>query len=107
MDWLHVCDVSDVNEDDPKGVEVNGKRIGIYQVEDEYFALENICPHAYAIMTDGFAEDDTIECPLHEAIFEIKTGKLLSGPAERGLCSYAVKVEDDKIYVQDKDEKSE
>ena len=101
MDWLPICDVSEVNEDDPKSVEVNGKKIGIFQIEDAYFAVENVCPHAYALLTDGFIEDETVECPLHEAIFEIKSGKLLSGPADRNLCTYALKIEADKIYLQD------
>lgn len=102
MDWLPICALSDINEDEPKSVEMNGKKIGVFQIEDAYFALENVCPHAYALLTDGFIEDETVECPLHEAIFDIKSGKLLSGPADRNLCTYALKIEADKIYIQDK-----
>ena len=102
MDWLPICDLSDINEDEPKSVEVNGKKIGVFKIEDAYFALENVCPHAYALLTDGFIEDETVECPLHEAIFDIKSGKVLSGPADRNLCTYALKIEADKIYIQDK-----
>ncbi|HLR30127.1 MAG TPA: non-heme iron oxygenase ferredoxin subunit [Paenalcaligenes sp.] len=103
MAWVNVCELADVTEDIPFAVELNGKQLGIYKVGDEVFALENVCPHAYALLTDGFVEDAVIECPLHEAMFEIRTGKLLGGPGQRNLCMYPVKVEDDQVFVEDKE----
>lgn len=102
MEWLYVCDITDINEDEPQSAEVDGTKVGVFQVGDSYFAIENVCPHAYALLTDGFIEDDTVECPLHEAIFEIRTGKTLSGPVDRDLCTFPLKVEDNKIYIQQK-----
>ncbi|OAD36818.1 hypothetical protein A7A32_16560 [Acinetobacter baumannii] len=64
------------------------------------FAIENVCPHAYALLTEGFIEDQTVECPLHEAIFDIQTGELKSGPGCRNLCTYPVRVEGQDIQIQ-------
>lgn len=100
MSWISVCQVNDVSEDMPKAVEIEGVKIGLFKLEDQYFAIENVCPHAYALLTDGFIEDETVECPLHEAIFEIKTGILQSGPGCRNLHIYAAKEEDGQVLVQ-------
>ena len=46
-------------------------KIGVF-VDENYFAIENVCPHAYALLTEGFIEDQTVECPLHEAILTFR-----------------------------------
>ena len=99
MNWISVCQVDEVEEYMPKAVDVNDVKIGIFQLNDQYFAIENVCPHAYALLTEGFVEDGTVECPLHEAIFDIQTGNLESGPGCRNLCTYPIKVEDGAVFV--------
>ena len=64
MSWISVCGIDDVSEDEPKAVDVNEKKIGVFMINDHYFAIENVCPHAYALLTEGFIEDQTVECPL-------------------------------------------
>lgn len=102
MDWFKVCEVSEISEEMPKAVEVGGTQVGLFKLNDHFFAIENVCPHAFALLTDGFIEDDTVECPLHEAIFQIKTGVLQSGPGCRNLRTYPVKVEGDHVMIQSK-----
>lgn len=74
--------------------------IALCKVDDNIYALNNICTHEYACMSDGFIDGDVIECPLHQAQFHIPTGKVLSSPAVVDLQTYPVKVEDDDVYVQ-------
>lgn len=100
MSWISVCQQGDVSEDEPKAIEIEGKKIGVFFVDENYFAIENVCPHAYALLTEGFIEDQTVECPLHEAIFDIQTGELKSGPGCRNLCTYPVRVEGKDIQIQ-------
>lgn len=102
MEWMKICATTELNEDEPKSVKFKDADVGVYEIDGEYFALENICPHAYALLTEGFVEDGKVECPLHEAIFDIKTGVLESGPGQRNLCRYAVKVEGDDIFIAEK-----
>ncbi len=45
MSWISVCQQGDVSEDEPKAVEVEGKKIGVFFVDENYFAIENVCPH--------------------------------------------------------------
>ncbi|WP_288414002.1 non-heme iron oxygenase ferredoxin subunit [uncultured Acinetobacter sp.] len=100
MSWISVCGIDDVSEDEPKAVEVNDKKIGVFVIDEQYFAIENVCPHAFALLTEGFIEDQTVECPLHEAIFDIQTGELKSGPGCRDLCTYPVRVDGQQIQIQ-------
>ena len=57
-------------------------KIGIYLVDGEYYALEDICPHAYALLSRGFVEDGKVECPLHEAVFDLKPASACTAPAD-------------------------
>ncbi|KWS85717.1 non-heme iron oxygenase ferredoxin subunit [Pseudomonas syringae] len=98
--WTKVCVTTDVQPDTAFACEVEGKMIAVYLVEERYFATENVCPHAYALLSDGWLEGTEIEWPLHGARFDIKTGVVLEGPAECGLKTYPIRVEDGEIQCQ-------
>ena len=94
-----VATISDLDEDEAMQIVVEGKEIALINRGGELFALDDICTHAYASMSDGYIEGDCIECPLHGAQFDIKTGKAVTPPATEDLASYGVKVEDGDVYV--------
>jgi 3-phenylpropionate/trans-cinnamate dioxygenase ferredoxin subunit len=94
-----VATTAEVTEDEPKAVSIGRMDIGIYKLEGEFYAIDDICTHAYACMTDGYIDDGQIECPLHGACFDIKTGKALTAPATIDLRPYEVKIEGDQIMV--------
>lgn len=54
MSWIGVCDAEQVQEDFPYSGNIDGKEIGIYLIDGEYYALEDVCPHAYALLSQGF-----------------------------------------------------
>lgn len=101
MSWIGVCDAEQVQEDFPYSGNIDGKEIGIYLIDGEYYALEDVCPHAYALLSRGFVEDGKVECPLHEAVFDVKTGQCLHGPGGLALivtrCGYAT-IRSDYLY---------
>ena len=98
--WYRVGDVGGVGEGAPLAATVAGTEIGIYLVNGALCAIENICPHAFALLTDGYLEGDEIECPLHQALFRVSTGECLREPADRDLTTYPVKVENGAILVR-------
>jgi nitrite reductase/ring-hydroxylating ferredoxin subunit len=97
--WHRVASRSKLTPNEPLAVDIDGKLIGVYLVDGDVHAIGNLCTHEYAILTDGFVEGDVIECPIHQARFNIKTGKVLSEPAVVDVPTYPVKVEGDDIYV--------
>ena len=76
-----------------------GREIGAYLYKGSYYALEDICPHANALLSQGFVEGDEIKCQLHGARFHIPTGKCIKETADRDLKQYAVKVQGSTVYI--------
>ena len=99
IEFHAVAKTSEISEDEPKAVSIGRLDVGIYKLDGEFYAIDDICTHAYAMMTDGYIEDGQIECPFHGACFDIKTGKALTAPATIDLRPYPVKVEGDQISV--------
>jgi len=82
-------------------VEVNGDAVCLYNLGGTICATQDMCTHAEASLADGFIDGDAIECPLHQAMFDIRTGKVLNPPATRDLRIYPVRVDGDEIRVLD------
>jgi 3-phenylpropionate/trans-cinnamate dioxygenase ferredoxin subunit len=98
--WHDVAAAADVADDTPITVKVGERDIGLYSLNDRYYGLEDVCPHAYALLSQGFVEGEEIECPLHGAKFHIPTGKCTKEPADRDLVRYEVKVEGGRLLVR-------
>lgn len=98
--WVRVAATSDLEEGKCLGVRVGDKEIAVYHLAGgEFRATDNVCSHEYALLTEGWMENGCIECPLHAAQFDIRTGKALSAPADEDLAVFAVKVEGSDILV--------
>lgn len=63
------------------------------------FAVDNLCTHAAARLSEGKLKGCRILCPLHGAAFDVRDGAVLSRPAREALRSYPVKVEGDDVYI--------
>ncbi|HOE96677.1 MAG TPA: non-heme iron oxygenase ferredoxin subunit [Candidatus Sumerlaeota bacterium] len=74
---------------------IEGRRIAIYRVADQFFATDAICTHAEADLTHGTLEGYRIICPLHFAEFDIRTGEALTAPAYTDLEIYALRVDEE------------
>ena len=83
-----------------KWVVVDRERVLIANVEGVFYALRDACGHRQAPLSKGTLEGYVIECPLHFATFDVRTGKLLSGPVAEDVPIYAVEVKDDTVYVK-------
>ncbi|MBV9815951.1 MAG: non-heme iron oxygenase ferredoxin subunit [Alphaproteobacteria bacterium] len=98
--WIRAADRGDLTEGEPLGIEVAGRSIALYDVGGELFATDNICTHAYARLSDGWLECELIECPLHAARFDVRTGKVLDPPATENLKTYPVRLVGGEIQVK-------
>jgi len=99
IEFHDVANIEDVTPQFPKRIMIDGHEIALFNVEGEIFATDNICSHAYASLADGFVTGDVVECPLHEACFNIRTGKVLSAPATVDIRTYPVQIADGRISV--------
>jgi nitrite reductase/ring-hydroxylating ferredoxin subunit len=97
--WERVVDASAIAEDRPYGATIGDRKIGIFRVDGELHAIDNVCTHAFALLTNGFQEGCLVECPLHAGFFDIRTGKAQGTPVERDVATYPVKIEDGWVHV--------
>ncbi|SRR6266542_3305709 len=67
-----------------------------------FLAVDDICSHAEASLSEGEVDvdDETIECPRHGSVFDLRTGKPRSLPATLPIVTFPVKVEGDKILIE-------
>jgi 3-phenylpropionate/trans-cinnamate dioxygenase ferredoxin component len=98
--WLRVAALAEIAEDAPLAVNLGDLPIALYRLDGKIHALDDVCPHEFALLSQGFIEAGAIECPLHQACFDIATGRCLSGPATIDLRVYAVKVDGDAVFVR-------
>jgi naphthalene 1,2-dioxygenase ferredoxin component len=98
--WVQVAGRGDLAAGEVIGVEAGGRSIALYDCDGELFATDNICTHAYACLSDGWLDGTTIECPLHAARFDVRTGKVLDPPATEDLKTYPVRLIDGEILVK-------
>ena len=76
------------------------KPVLVVNYRGSFFAIEAFCSHAGLSLEDGFLTDDgKIVCPWHGSVFDIKTGKVVDGPAKRDLRTYHVEVKGDEVII--------
>jgi nitrite reductase/ring-hydroxylating ferredoxin subunit len=81
-------------------VVVAGERVLLANVDGTLYALRDACGHRQAALSRGTLDGHAVECPLHYARFDVRTGKLLCGPTSADVPTYEVRVEDGLVYVR-------
>jgi nitrite reductase/ring-hydroxylating ferredoxin subunit len=99
-EWTAVGTRDQVEPDNPLAAKVGELAVGIYDVAGELHAVEDVCPHAAAMLTQGFTEGCEVECPLHNATFDVTSGKHLRGEPCRDIKTFPVRLVDGRIEVQ-------
>ncbi|AZG06813.1 non-heme iron oxygenase ferredoxin subunit [Pigmentiphaga sp. H8] len=100
MTWHPVARAADIGPDEALPVEAGGRAIALIAIDGRICAVDDVCTHEFAMLSDGLVEDGCIECPLHQARFRIDTGARVSGPECAGLSVYETKVDAGTVYVK-------
>ena len=98
--WILVGTADNIEVEDIIRFDHNDKTFCVYKLEDGFYATDGMCTHEAVHLEDGLVMDNEIECPMHQGVFDIKTGEAISPPACDDLKTYPVKVEDNNIYIQ-------
>lgn len=91
---------ADLEPDSMKVVNLNGKPILLVNVDGAYYAISNLCSHMNCPLSRGILMDGKIQCPCHGAAFDVKTGEVTRGPANKPQQKYEVTVEDGKVFIK-------
>ena len=98
--WHDVAAVEELPDDDVMQVMVGGSSLALYRVGDEFYATDDCCTHEEASLSDGYLQDDTIECPRHQGVFHIPTGRAMEPPVTVDLRVYPVRVAGERVWVR-------
>lgn len=99
MAWQKLAQLNDIPDDAPLETGSARQPLALYRVEGNVYCTDNLCTHAEAFLSDGYLEGFEIECPLHGARFDIRTGHVLCQPASKDIRRYPVKVEGEDVLV--------
>lgn len=97
--WERAAGVDEVAEGEVKGVHAGGRPIALYRVDGEVYATHDICSHERAHLSEGYLDGCEIECPLHQARFDIRTGQATCRPATGAIAVFLVKIIGPDIFV--------
>ena len=87
-------------EGKPQRIEKNGESICVARVGAEVFAISDTCSHSEASLSEGDILGFNIECWLHGAEFDVRTGEALTPPAVAPVKSYPVTIDGDSVTVE-------
>jgi len=98
--WVRVAAVAALADDAALPAKLGHIPIALYRLDGTIYAIDDVCTHEFALLSQGFIEGGAIECPLHQACFDIATGRCLSGPATVDLRTYEVKIDGGEVFVR-------
>ena len=99
MPFTKVGKASEVPAGGGRVYEVGDRSIAVFNVDGALYAIDDICTHAEASLQSGYLEDCEIECPLHGARFDIRTGEATELPAVVPVDTFPVRVEGGDIEL--------
>ena len=98
-EFVRVTTLDELPEGRMKSCRVSDREIVVCRTKSGVFAVDNICTHAFARMSEGRLRGVRLICPLHGASFDVRNGSVLGAPATRPLVSHAVRVVDGAVEV--------
>ena len=98
--FVAVAKAADVPPGRMTVVAIDCERIMLANVAGQFYAMRDMCGHRNAPLSRGKLEGHIVECPLHFAQFDVRTGRLVDGPISADVPIYEVRVEDDTVFVK-------
>ncbi len=98
-EFVPVGPLADLPEGGRRTCRVAGREILVCHAKGGVYAVDNICTHAFARLSEGRLRGVRLICPLHGASFDVRTGDVIDGPATRPLAAHTVRVVDGQIEV--------
>jgi len=98
--FVPVAETGDVPPGGMIVVAIDRERIMLANVAGQFYALRDMCGHRNAPLSRGKLDGCIVECPLHFAQFDVRTGKLIDGPISADVPVYEVRVENGAVLIK-------
>ena len=99
-EYVKVARAGEIETNHSKLVEVQGRKIALFNVGGKFHAVDNACTHRGGPLSEGKLEGDKVICPWHGAKFNVSSGEALSPPAVQGVGSYKVRVNGPDVELE-------
>ena len=100
MAKVRVCKADDLKPGMALRVETDAEPVAVFNVDGEFYAIADTCSHEESSLSEGYVDEDIVECAKHGAMFHIPTGEVRSLPATRNVRSFGTVVEDGDLFVE-------
>src|SRR5678815_4436420 len=94
--FVPVAEVSSLPPGHGRTVHVSGREFAVYNVDGQFYAIDDKCPHRGGPLGAGYLEKNQVFCPLHGWAFDVRTGACLSNPS-KPVKAYATRVVDSLV----------
>ena len=97
--WIDVAAEADLFEGAGIAVTPQNHDIAVFKLEEGVYAINNECSHGNAKLCDGFVEGHHVECPFHQALFDVRDGSVQCAPATEPVKAWPVKIENGRVFL--------
>lgn len=97
--WVRIARTSELPPGQRKLIRVGDRRLALFNVEGEFYAIDDVCTHDGGPLAEGELEGHQIICPRHGARFDVRSGEVLSFPAVVPVSAYRVLIEGEEIQI--------
>ena len=97
---LELCSTDDVAPGAALKVEIEGLTLAVFNVGGEFYVTDDACTHGPGSLSEGYIEDDVVECNFHNGQFNIRSGEVVSPPCMVPVRSYPAIVADGKVTIE-------
>ena len=96
---FHSAGPADLAPGQMRALHIDGRDVLLCHTRDGWYAVDDVCTHAFARMSEGRLRGVRLICPLHGASFDCRTGAVLAAPATQPLRSYPVRIRDGQAEI--------
>jgi nitrite reductase/ring-hydroxylating ferredoxin subunit len=96
---IELCSISEVAPGGALRVERGDLTLAVFNLEGEFYVTDDACTHGPGSLSEGYIEDDVVECNFHNGQFNIKTGEVVAPPCMVPVKTYRTVVEDGKVFI--------
>ena len=100
MGYIKAADLDELQPGQTKLVSNEGTEVVLCNVDGQYYAVDNFCPHMGAPLCEGELDGSDLWCHFHGASFDVKTGDVLTPPAYENLKCFPVRLTDEGIEIE-------
>jgi len=97
--FVKVAQTTDIPPGEGRSFEVGGKTVAVFNVNGQFYAIDNTCVHRGGPLGEGYLENKVVTCPWHGWRYDVTTGVSPVNPAAK-VPTYPLKVEGADLLVE-------